>query len=205
MHEYPVPNDITPEPVCGNRPENREVFSLGTGRLILVDMNETDLGNIRRIARNPDVMRYVLIWLENDEQVAGFLRHAIDEAQRKDRMNYRLAIRARETGAFAGMALLEIDPVLKSTAEVGCILLPEYWKAGFASEVLGALLAFGFGPLALHRIYGKCDALNSASAHVLEKGGLTYEGTHREDVWLRDHWRSTNYYGILAGEYQPDR
>ncbi|HOX34128.1 MAG TPA: GNAT family protein, partial [Methanoregulaceae archaeon] len=99
----------------------------------------------------------------------------------------------------------DIDPVLRTTAEVGCILLPEYWKAGYASEILESLLAYGFGPLALHRIFGKCDALNSASARVLEKGGLTYEGTHREDVWLRDHWRSTKYYAILAGEYRAGR
>jgi RimJ/RimL family protein N-acetyltransferase len=37
---------------------------------------------------------------------------------------------------------------------------------------------------------------------VLEKFGLTYEGTHREHVWLRDHWRSTRYYGMLADEYR---
>ncbi|MDO9034111.1 MAG: GNAT family protein, partial [Methanoregula sp.] len=62
---------------------------------------------------------------------------------------------------------------------------------------------FGFGRLSLHRIYGKCDELNHASARVLEKGGLRYEGTLREHVWLRDHWRSTRYYGMLAGEYSP--
>ncbi|MDO9324368.1 MAG: GNAT family protein, partial [Methanoregula sp.] len=55
--------------------------------------------------------------------------------------------------------------------------------------------------LALHRVYGKCDELNLASAHVMEKCGLRFEGTLREHVWLRDHWRSTRYYGMLAGEY----
>jgi len=181
------------------------VFSLTTERLDLTDMTGGDLLKIRRIARDPGVMRYVLIWLENDEDVAGFLNHAISEAQAEGRMQYHLAIRIRQTGAFAGIALLDIDPVLRTTAEVGCILLPEYWKAGYASEILESLLAYGFGPLALHRIFGKCDASTPASARVLEKGGLTYEGTHREDVWLRDHWRSTKYYAILAGEYRAGR
>jgi len=181
------------------------VFSLPTERLVLEDMNGDDLAPMLQLARDLRVMRYVLIWLENDGQVAGFVQHAIEESQRQDRMGYILAIRIPGTGEFAGFAMLEIDPEQVSTAEVGCILLPDYWKSGYASEILRALLAFGFGNLGLHRVYGKCDELNIASAHVLEKGGLRYEGTLREHVWLRDHWRSTRYYGMLAGEYPPGR
>ena len=95
------------------------VFSLTTERLSLTDMTGGDLPNLRRIASDRDVMRYVLIWLEDEKQIAAFLDHAIDEARREDRTDYVLAVRARETGAFAGITLLEIDPVLKSTAEVG--------------------------------------------------------------------------------------
>jgi len=178
-------------------------FCLTTERLILEDLTGQDLASIQRIARDPRVMRYVLIWLENDEQVAGFLQHGIDESKRTDRMGYVLAARIPATGDFAGIAFLEIDPDQKSIAEVGCVLLPEFWEAGYASEILRAFLAFGFGTLSLHRIYGKCDELNHAAAHVLEKCGLQYEGTLREHVWLRDHWRSTRYYGMLAGEYSP--
>lgn len=176
-------------------------FHITTERLVLEDLTGQDLVNIQRIARDPLVMRYVLIWLENDEQIVGFLQHGIAASRMADRMDYVLAVRIPGTGNFAGFVMLEIDPEQKSTAEVGCILLPEYWKAGYASEILRALLAFGFDDLSLHRIFGKCDELNGPSAHVMEKCGLQYEGTLREHVWLRDHWRSTRYYGILVSEY----
>ncbi|MFA4850198.1 MAG: GNAT family protein [Methanoregula sp.] len=179
------------------------VFSLTTERLILEDLDGQDLANIQRIASDPRVMHYVFIWLETDEQVAGFVRHAIDESLRSDRRDYLLAVRVLGTGAFAGFAMLEIDPKQATTAEAGYILLPAYWKNGYASEILRALLAFGFDELSLHRVYGKCDEMNLASAHVMEKCGLTYEGTVREHVWLRDHWRSSRYYGMLAEEYSP--
>ena len=179
------------------------IFSLKTERLVLEDLTPDDLASIQRIARNRDVMKYVLIWLENDEQVAGFVQHAIDESQRKDRRDYVLAARRLGSQAFVGLTFIGIDPGEPGTAEVGYVLLPEYWGAGYASEILRAYLAFGFGPLALHRVYGKCDELNLASAHVMEKCGLAYEGTLREHVWLRDHWRSTRYYGMLVGEYAP--
>jgi RimJ/RimL family protein N-acetyltransferase len=176
-------------------------FCITTKRLLLEDLTMQDLAGIQRIARDPTVMRYVLIWLENDEQVAAFFGHAVKESKRKDRMDYVFAIRLNETQEFAGMTFIDIDPDQKTTAEVGYILLPEFWKCGYASEILDALLAFGFKDLNLHRVYGKCDELNLASAHVMEKCGLRYEGTLREHVWLRDHWRSTRYYGMLAGEY----
>jgi RimJ/RimL family protein N-acetyltransferase len=177
------------------------VFRITTERLFLEDMTVQDLAGLRQLACDRSVMQYVLIWLENDAQVAGYLQHAIDESGRDDRRDYVLAIRIPGTGAFAGFVMLEIDPDQPGTAEVGCVLLPDYWKSGYASEILRALLAFGFDRLSLHRVYGKCDELNLASAHVMEKCGLKYEGTLREHVWLRDHWRSTRYYGMLAGEY----
>lgn len=177
------------------------VFQIHSERLILEDLTEEDLENIRRIARNPDVMRYVLVWLENDEQISTFLNRAIDESKRADRMAYVLAARITGSGEFAGLTFLEIDPELKSTGEVGVVLLPEYQAYGYGKEILRKYLEFGFRTLSLHRVYGKCDELNSASARMMEQCGLTYEGTIREHVWLRDHWRSTRYYGMLAGEY----
>ena len=188
-----------------SKPPGNEIlsFCIPTERLILEDLTGQDLVNIQRIARDPHVMKYVLIWLENDEQVAEFLQHAIDESQRADRMDYVLASRIPATGDFAGLTFIEIDRELKSTAEVGIVLLPDFCNAGYGSEILRAYMAFGFETLGMHRVYGKCDELNRASALLMEKCGLTYEGTLREHVWLRDHWRLTRYYGMLAGEYSP--
>lgn len=180
------------------------VFRIRTERLILEDLAEQDLRNIRRIAKDPRVMKYVLIWLENDEQIHRFLQLGIGESMRDDRRVYMLAVRIPETGDFAGVTFLDIDPELTTTAETGCILLPGYWKNGYASEILRDLLKFGFGTLKLHRIFGKCDELNHAAAGVMERCGLQYEGTLREHVWLRDHWRSSRYFGILASEFDPD-
>ena len=176
-------------------------FSLITRRLILEDLSLQDLPDIRRIARDRELMKYVLLWLENDEQIEAFVQNAIDEAAKADRREYVLAARDPVTGEFAGITFIDIDRQLTSTAEVGIVLLPEYCKNGYGSEILHAFLKFGFEELGMHRVYGKCDELNVASARLMEKCGLTYEGTIREHVWLRDHWRSTRYYGMLTGEW----
>ncbi len=180
-------------------------FHLATERLILEDLAEEDLSNIQKIARDPDLMRYVLIWLENDEQIAGFLQRAIAESKLTDRMGYVLAARIAGTGEFAGLTFLEIEPELPTTGEIGIVLLPEYQASGYGKEILQKYIEFGFDTLSLHRVFGKCDELNSASARLMGQCGLIYEGTIREHVWLRDHWRSTRYYGMLAGEYAARR
>jgi RimJ/RimL family protein N-acetyltransferase len=46
------------------------------------------------------------------------------------------------------------------------------------------LLQFGFEQLALHRIWAYCIAENVASARVLEKIGMKYEGLQRESEWM---------------------
>jgi len=181
------------------------VFRLKTERLILEDLSMKDLENIQRIAGDPDVMRYVLVWLENDEQITGFLQRGIEESKRADRISYVLAARTQGTEEFAGLTFLEIDPGLKSTGEVGIVLLREHQGYGYGNEILEKFLEFGFCTRSLHRVYGKCDELNGASARLMEQCGLMYEGTIREHVWLRDHWRSTRYYGMLAGEYAARR
>jgi len=179
------------------------VFSLNTGRLVLEDMNDRDLAAMHGIARDPRVMKYVLIWLENDEQIVR-VRAARHRRGRAGRTGTITCLRSgnRQPVTLPGSSFSRFDPGEPTTAEAGYILRPEYWNAGYATEILRALLAFGFGTLSLHRVYAKCDEENRASAHVMEKCGLTYEGTLREHVWLRDHWRSTRYYGMLADEYR---
>jgi len=176
-------------------------FTLPTERLILDDLTPMDLTNIHRIAYDPDFMKHVLIWIDTDEQIQNYLDLAITEAQKKDRREYILAARTKENNAFAGLTFIEIDSKGPSTAEIGITLLPEFTKKGYGSEILNAYIAFGFETLKMHRVYAKCDTRNIPSARLMEHCGLIYEGTIREHVWLRDHWRSSKYYGMLADEY----
>ena len=176
-------------------------FSIPTPRLVLEDLTTDDFSHLQRVARDPDFLRYVLVWLDSDEQIRTFLEHAIDEAGAGNRMDYVLAARTLKDRVFAGITFIEIDRICPTTAEIGIVLLPEFCRNGYGSEILNAYIRFGFETLKVHRVYGKCDALNHASVSMMKKCGLVYEGTIREHVWLRDHWRSTDYFGMLADEY----
>jgi [ribosomal protein S5]-alanine N-acetyltransferase len=172
-----------------------------TDRLRMRDFEADDIEHVRTLSRNENVMRYLMVWLDTEEQIQTFFNEGMNTAGNDNRTLYLLSVEIKETCAYAGIALIEIDEHSRSSAEIGYILLEEYWGKGFATEIARVLTQYGFSELKMHRVYAKCDALNKASANVLEKIGMTYEGSLRQHVWLRDHWRTSKLYGMLEEEF----
>jgi ribosomal-protein-alanine N-acetyltransferase len=74
-------------------------------------------------------------------------------------------------------------------------------RQGYATETAQRLLRFGFATLGLHRIIGQCDPRNTASARVLERIGMRYEGHLRDTMLIRDGWRDSLIYSLLEQEW----
>lgn len=72
---------------------------------------------------------------------------------------------------------------------------------GYATEAAARLIAFGFDDLALNRIEAAAIPSNRASTRVLEKCGLKYEGTLRQQIF---HWvafHDVDQFGLLREDY----
>jgi ribosomal-protein-alanine N-acetyltransferase len=52
----------------------------------------------------------------------------------------------------------------------------------------------------LNRIQARCVAENTASARVMEKVGMTYEGTLRASEYIKGAFRDMKIYSILRRE-----
>jgi ribosomal-protein-alanine N-acetyltransferase len=96
--------------------------------------------------------------------------------------------------------LLTIDRTHRR-AEMGYGVHVEHWGRGIAREAARAVLAWGFGQLALHRVVASVDPANLASIRVLEAMGFRHEGTLREHL----HWAGRTFdselHGLLAREW----
>lgn len=114
------------------------------------------------------------------------------------------AIVVRETDEVAGAVSLGISQRHRR-AEMGYWLGVPYWNRGYMTEAAGALLAYGFGTLKLHRIYARHFTRNPASGRVLEKVGMAHEGTQREHVQKGDRFEDLANYGLLRREWSPPR
>lgn len=78
-----------------------------------------------------------------------------------------------EVIGLAGLQHLDDGPEI----EVGYRFLRGHWGNGYATEAATAAIRYGFDELELDRIVAVTLPTNRASRRVLEKCGLSYEGT----------------------------
>ncbi|MCD4671510.1 MAG: GNAT family N-acetyltransferase [Anaerolineaceae bacterium] len=79
-----------------------------------------------------------------------------------------------------GSAELRID---QYKAEIGYLIARPLWGKGYATEAARVLVDWAYAHPDIYRVWATCDAGNLASARVLEKAGLVFEGRIRR--WLR--------------------
>jgi RimJ/RimL family protein N-acetyltransferase len=89
--------------------------------------------------------------------------------------------------------------------EIGFVLHPDHHGHGYATEATRPLLEFGFATVGLHRIIGRLEARNLASARVLEKLGMRREALLIENEWVKGEWQSELDYAILDREWRALR
>jgi [ribosomal protein S5]-alanine N-acetyltransferase len=86
-------------------------------------------------------------------------------------------------------------------AEIGYWVGMPFWGRGYATEAGRAVLRYGFQECGLQRIFAGHFARNPASGRVLQKIGMTYEGTLRRHELKWGEYQDLVFYGILAEEF----
>lgn len=85
-------------------------------------------------------------------------------------------------------------------AEIGYWLGVPFWNQGYTTEATRRVTAFGFIELGLHRIQATCLPRNPASARVMVKAGLRYEGLLRGYVRKGESVEDVAMYALLRHE-----
>jgi RimJ/RimL family protein N-acetyltransferase len=111
------------------------------------------------------------------------------------------AIVIRDTGEYAGDVAFHWVSVQHRTGEVGFVIDPAHQGHGYATEAARAMMDWGFGSFGLHRIIGRTEARNEASARVLERLGMRREALLLENEWVKGEWQSELLYAILDREW----
>jgi ribosomal-protein-alanine N-acetyltransferase len=156
---------------------------------------------VHEYASDPDVTRYTGWGPNSREDTTSFLKRVLESQLGSPRENYELAIVLKEDNVLIGGCRISISDQRHHEGFIGYVLNKRYWGHGYATEVVKALFAFGFGELGLHRIYATCDTENIASAHVMEKTGMQLEGRLREYRLQGKNWRDQFIYAILNHEF----
>lgn len=88
------------------------------------------------------------------------------------------------------------------TAEIGYTLARSAWGNGYAVEAANTLAAFLFETTGLTRLEAKIHPDNTASAMVLERIGMRFEGHMRRSFWLGDDNSDDWLYGMIRSDWE---
>lgn len=112
-----------------------------------------------------------------------------------------LAMALKDRSRVIGQVGLTLRSVHSRQGEIGFLMHPEFHRRGLASEACLPLLDLGFRHLGLHRVYGRCDSRNTASARLMERLGLRREAELRENRFVKGEWTSELVFAVLAREW----
>jgi RimJ/RimL family protein N-acetyltransferase len=179
-------------------------YPLMTARLLLRPYTMDDLDAFYDIQSRPEVTRYLYFAPRGREEAREALQVKIQAAVLKDEGDsLRLGVVLRETGALIGDVMLRWISREHQQGEVGYILHPDHGGKGYATEAAEAMLRLGFEEHGLHRIIGRLDARNTASARVLERLGMRREGHLLQNEFVKGEWTDEMVYATLKDEWQP--
>jgi len=177
-------------------------WPLETERLLLRPFVEDDYDVLHEMRSNEEVSRYLYSYPFSPERTHDFLLVKIAGAfVEREGQWMSAAATLRDTGeVVADVALLWASEEHRQ-GEIGFVVHPAHQGRGYATEASWPLLTFGFETLGLHRIFGRLDARNDASARVLEKLGMRREAHLVENEWIKGEWQSEIVYALLADEF----
>ncbi|MCZ6913960.1 MAG: GNAT family N-acetyltransferase [Rickettsia endosymbiont of Ixodes persulcatus] len=141
---------------------------LETERLLLKPIVLTDFDDLLALRSNPDVMKY-LGSVQTKEEVKLFLEKTIPY-QAKHRIGF-CSVFEKESHAFigqAGLFHLRYDDT-QTDIEIAYRLHKQFWGKGYATELVKALIAWGFKHLTSKKLVAVTDPNNTPSRKVLEK------------------------------------
>ncbi|MGH9736295.1 MAG: GNAT family N-acetyltransferase [Candidatus Acidiferrales bacterium] len=158
---------------------------LETARLRLTPWNPEDWLQLKPIAQDPRVMRYISAgqpWTE--EQIKEFVQRQISGFTERGFGFWRLLTKEDGSngpaGEMIGFCGLQPLPAMDEI-EIGWWLAPAWWNKGLATESAREALRDAFQRIGLERIVAVAIPENRASIHVMEKLGMHFERetTHR--------------------------
>jgi len=182
------------------------LLTLESERLLLRPFTADDFESLFAIQSRPDVARW-LYWESRDE---GEVRTALEKKIEGSRLvddgdSLSLAVVLKSSSEMIGDGTLFLLSAEHRQGEIGFVFHPDHHGHGYATETAGLLLELAFGGFDLHRVIGRLEPRNAASARVLERVGMRQEAHFRENEFVKGEWQSEPVYAILGHEWRAGR
>ena len=148
---------------------------LKTDRLILRDLQESDLPALIALNQDSEVMQYfpkpysqaeslrLYQGIQDEVKAYGYSLWAVEEKSSQEFIGL-VGLHHSDLQIFAG----------KEAVEIGWRLRKEFWNRGYATEAAQACLDFAFQQAGLSEVYSFTSLLNLPSQKVMQKLGMEF-------------------------------
>jgi RimJ/RimL family protein N-acetyltransferase len=174
-----------------------------TERLRIRHLVAEDLPALLAIESRPEVARWLYWEPRTEAEVHAGLERRMARAREAPETGVTFGAEILATGELVGHVSLTVGP--HRQGEIGFIFHPDRQGRGYATEAAAAVLRIGFEAYELHRVCGRLEPRNGASARVLAKLGMRLEGVLRENEWVKGEWQSEAIYAVLEREWRFQR
>ena len=115
---------------------------------------------------------------------------------------FQFAVTLAPSGPLIGDCALRATRSDPRQAELGFTFATTYQGQGYASEAVATVLQYGFGKLALHRVFAITDVRNGPAQLLLQRLLFRREGHFMQNAWFKGEWSSECLYAQLQKEWE---
>lgn len=171
-----------------------------TERLILRKMNLSDVDDVLKVYGDHKVAKYD--WFEpfeTKEMAIKLINHVNKEFEEQEEITWGVV--RKEEGSIIGYCCLGDFEDDARRSEIGYGLRSDEWNKGYGTEILKALVKFGFEDMNLNRIEAFVTPGNDASIRLLKKVGFLQEGIVRERDLIKGKLEDGVIMAMLKSDY----
>lgn len=172
-----------------------------TDRLLVRNLQLTDLDDFHSYRSNPEVAKYQGFDVFTIDQARDFILEHAEKKFGTPGEWVQFGIENKTSGRLIGDCAIKLDGHDPRLGEIGMSISPAEQKKGYAKEALLGILDFLFSREDFHRVTETVDAENTASIQLLKSTGFREEGHFIENIFFKGKWGSEYQYAMLRKEW----
>jgi [ribosomal protein S5]-alanine N-acetyltransferase len=138
---------------------------------------------------NPYSFKDAMAWLESLKK----------PEKRKHSANFTVFLKGTDD-VIGGIGLADIDQNHRR-AEIGWWCAVDHWNKGYTTEAACKVVDYAFEKLGLERVMAICLTINPASARVMDKIGMKFEGIARHEFIKDGKFMDFRHYAIIRSDW----
>ncbi|HTL81157.1 MAG TPA: GNAT family protein [Bacteroidia bacterium] len=174
---------------------------LETPRLLLRRMTNDDAPAHFLTRTDPEGMKYLDREMAKDVSEIHDMVKLIDN-NLANNLAINWAMEIKETGEFIGSMGYYRNDFNNHRGEIGYQIARRFWRKGYSSEAMQAILSYGFEVIGFHSVMADINPANDASRALLEKFGFRQEAYFRQNHYFKGKFGDSAIYCLLQSEFK---